>query len=135
VIRIGRREFLKGAGGAAAAGLFGPALATLACARDTVLERALVGLLSDPAGAAAVGREWLAQAPGETDAARLVEDLAGPRLAEWRLAAADAGALRAAVRARHVEDFAAGKVASVRGWVLSQTEVRLCALAELRASA
>jgi hypothetical protein len=35
------------------------------------------------------------------------------------------------VRARHVEDFAAGKLASVRGWVLSQTEVRLCALADL----
>ena len=135
MIRLGRREFLKAAGGAAASGLIGPAL-TLGCAREAALERALVGLLSDPAGAAAVGRVWLAQAPGEADAARLVEDLAGPRLAEWQqLAAGGADALRPLVRARHVDDFAAGKVASVNGWVLSQTEVRLCALADLRASA
>jgi hypothetical protein len=135
VIRLGRREFLKGAGGAAAAGLIGPAL-SFACARDATLERALVDLLSDPAGAAAVGREWLAQAPDEAGAARLVEALAGAQLAEWRqLAAGGADALRPLVRARHVEDFAAGKLASVRGWVLSQTEVRLCALADLRASA
>jgi hypothetical protein len=104
VIRLGRREFLKGAGGAAAAGLIGPAL-SFACARDATLERALVDLLSDPAGAAAVGREWLAQAPDEAGAARLVEALAGAQLAEWRqLAAGGADALRPLVRARHVED-------------------------------
>ena len=138
MIRFGRREFLAGVGGAAAAGLIGPGLGLvpLGCAADPGLERALVALLSDPAGSAAVGREWLAQAPGETDAEQLVEALAGERRAAWRaLANGDADALRRAVRERHVEDFAAGRVTSVRGWVLSQTEARLCALAELRASA
>jgi hypothetical protein len=135
-MRVGRREFLAGVGGAAAAGLIAPALATLGCAGEADLERALVGLLSDPAGAAAVGREWRAQARDEADATQLVESLAGERLVEWRaLAARDTGALHAELRARHAEDFAAGRVASLRGWVLSQTEVRLCALADLRAGA
>jgi hypothetical protein len=136
VIRVGRREFLAGVGGAAVAGLFGSALAPLSGARDASLERALVNLLSDPPAAAAIGREWLAQAPVEADAARLVEGVAGGRLPEWRaLAAGGAPGLRAAVRERHAEDLAAGRVASVRGYLLSQTEVRLCALADLRASA
>lgn len=137
MIRIGRREFLAGLSGAAAASLARPALALVpAEPGQAPLERALLRLLSDPEGAAAAGREYLAQAPGEADADRLLEGLAGPRRAEWpALAEGGAGALRRALRERHAEDLAAGRVARVRGWVVSRTEARLCALASLRASA
>jgi hypothetical protein len=40
-------------------------------------------------------------------------------------------ALHRALRARNSEDFAAGRVVRLDGWVLAATEARLCALAAL----
>ena len=51
------------------------------------------------------------------------------RASEWEeLAVSDPGALRESIRERHREDFSAGRTQLLSGWVLSETELRLCAL-------
>lgn len=112
-----RREFLGEVGTAAARGLavgllpFGPS----ACSGDP-RARALVGIFSDPQSARAVGRAFLEQRPEEADVAQLLDRL--PESADR-------------VRARHREDCAAGRTLELRGFVLSETEARLYALAAL----
>jgi hypothetical protein len=65
-----------------------------------------------------VGREYLGAAPAENDPALLRKLLGNVRSAEG---------LDALVRA----DFAIGNIVQLRGWVLSRTEARWCALAAL----
>jgi hypothetical protein len=81
--------------------------------------------------ARAVGRAYLATAPQERSIERLIALLTGDRLPSDRVLNADAKALRAHVQEALSEDFAAGRTVSVRGWMLSLTEARLCALAVL----
>ncbi len=107
-------------------------LAPLACTGSSSLRAALAGFFEDRKSAARVGEEYLRLYPTEDDGTRLVRRLAGGRRreVEWeRLAASDPAAFRESVRARHREDFAAGRTVSLRGWVVSETEARLCALA------
>ena len=82
--------------------------------------------------AAAVGRAFLDEHPAEADLQRLVRDTLDSSL-ELR-EAIEAGrldAVRSALAARHRADFASRQVISLRGWLLSTTEVRICALASL----
>ena len=98
---------------------------------------ALRHLFSQPANAAAVGRRYLQQCPGEADADRLigvlemqigVQAAAVPGTAVPSLAEAGSGPLlRAAVR----QDFAQGNIVELDGWILARSELRLCALAAL----
>ena len=107
-------------------------LALLACFGSRPLRTALAGFFEDRKSAASVGEEYLRLHPTEDDDDQLVRRLAGERSreVEWeRLAASDPAAFRESVRARHREDFAAGRTVTLRGWVLSETEARLCALA------
>ena len=107
-----------------------PLLVLLACFGSPSLRAALAGFFEDRRSAASVGEEYLRLHPTEDDDAQLVRRLAGGREAEWeRLAASDPAAFRERVRARHRDDFAAGRTVALRGWVLSETEARLCALA------
>lgn len=107
-----------------------PLLALLACFGSSSLRAALAGFFEDRKSAASVGEEYLRLHPSEDDGAQLVRRLAAGSEAEWeRLAASDPAAFRESVRARHREDFAAGRTVTLRGWVLSETEARLCALA------
>lgn len=75
-------------------------------------------------GARAIGRAYLEGEPGERDpaqlAARLAESLGGG--APWS---------RDDVLARVRRDYDEERVVLVRGWLLSRTEARLCALASL----
>ena len=65
----------------------------------------------------------------------MVAELAGEAQAEWtRFAAEDGHALHAALVARHADDLAQGRLQGVRGWQLSETEVRLATLVALRES-
>jgi hypothetical protein len=113
--------------------LAGPLLAgAAACTGSSALRAALAGFFADRRSARAVGAEYLRLFPDEDDDTRLVRRLAGGRRREleWeRLAAADPDALFERVRERHRDDFAAGRTVGLRGWVLSETELRLCALA------
>lgn len=131
---IDRRTFVKEAGRATALALAAPSLlsALAGCGPDAELGGRLAGFYGDPEAAAAVGRVWLAASPEEADRALLIERMADGSLDEWeRLARRDPEALRAAVRARHRTDFAEDRVVRLNGWILSETEVRLCALAAL----
>lgn len=113
--------------------LTAPVLAgAAACTGSATLRAALAGFFGDRSSARALGAEYLRLFPNEDDDTRLVRRLAGGRRreSEWeQLAAADPDALFARVRECHRDDFAAGRTVSLRGWVLSETEARLCALA------
>jgi len=133
---IERRAFLRGAGAATALGLAAPALLAFVagCGRESALARSLSGFFAHPEGARAVGREYLELALDEPDANSLLERLAGPQLRQWEaLAASDPARLVQALRLQHRGDFAHERVVAIRGWVLSETEARLCALAALAA--
>jgi hypothetical protein len=129
-----RREFLQrlGTGALSALALSGAVSAPLGCARGDPLLEVLLRLFDDPKAAGVVGAAYLARAPAEADRERLLALLTGDHVAGYReLAAADPDALLARLRAQHRDDFAAGRVADVDGWILSLTEARLCALAAL----
>ena len=133
---IERRAFLRGAGAATALGLAAPALLAFfaGCGRESALARSLSGFFADPESARAVGREYLELTPDEPDADTVLERLAGAHLREWEaLAASDPDRLAQALRLQHESDFAHERVVAIRGWVLSETEARLCALATLAA--
>jgi hypothetical protein len=126
-----RREFLQrlGSGALSALALSGAVSAPLSCARRDPLLEVLSRFFDDPESARAVGAAYLAQAPAEADLGRLLALLTGDRVAATReLAVADPAALMERLRAQHRDDFEAGRVTSVSGWVLSLTEARLCAL-------
>jgi hypothetical protein len=133
---IERRAFLRGAGAATALGLATPALLAFfaGCGRESALARSLSGFFADPDSARAVGREYLELSPDEADPATVLERLAGAHLGEWEaLASSDPERLVQALRLQHREDFEHERVVAIRGWVLSETEARLCALAALAA--
>ena len=126
---IARRSFLAGVAAALASGA-GSWLP--ACAREDPLERALRGLPPDREAAAEVGAELLALEPDAARPGVLVERVArgrGDRLRE--LARTDPAGLAELLREQHRADFAEDRVVLVRGWVLSQTEAALFALAAL----
>jgi hypothetical protein len=133
---IERRAFLRGAGTAAALGLAAPALLSFfaGCGRESALARSLSGFFEDPESARAVGLEYLELSPDEADADAVLERLAGPRRREWEaLASSDPDRLAQELRLQHHSDFTHERVVEIRGWILSETEVRLCALAALAA--
>jgi hypothetical protein len=126
---IGRRAFLAGGAAALASGA-GAWLA--ACAGEDPLERALRGLLADREAAATVGAEVLALDPDAAAPGVLVERLARERGEALReLARANPEGLAELLREQHRADFAQDRVVLVRGWMLSQTEACLYALAAL----
>jgi len=132
---ITRRGFLRVLTFLSAFGLARPAraLAKLGEARaPNSLVSKLAGFFSHKESAALVGREYLRCAPGEADA-RLLEDLIcsfqDKRRAE--LADADTAKLRELLLLRQRQDFEEGRIVHVHGWILSETEARLCALADL----
>lgn len=106
-------------------GLTGLALAVgpvpaLALARPSPAAR-LTRLLGDPESAREIGRAYLQTAPGDGNRERLTTQLAA------RLDRPTRDTLAASCR----EDFARGRTVMVNGWVLAETEARLCALAAL----
>ena len=82
--------------------------------------------------AAVVGLEYLRSVPREADVQLLV-DLICSFTADWRteLTQANGPTLRNLLALQQRQDFEHGRILNVRGWILSATEVRLCALAAL----
>jgi hypothetical protein len=127
---IRRRELLGAAAAAGACALARGAL--LACAREDPLERALSSFYADAGAAREVGLELLRLDPGAEGAGILVERVARGRGADLRaLAGSNPEGLAEILREQHRRDFAEGRIARVRGWVLSETEASLLALAAL----
>lgn len=131
-----RRSFLQLLAGLAALGWFQPLRALRrmrAWSQPDPLAKHLTALFAHPASAAVVGRAYLRTAPMEADERRLVdlvcEGIPGGRAV---VAAGDVGQLHNHIRQAQRRDFAQGRLARLDGWVLSQTEARLCALVALR---
>lgn len=130
-----RREFLRrlGRGTLTAFALAGAAAGPISCARNRgPLREALVALFDDPERAGTVGAAYLKQAPDEASIEALLAKLFGNEIPAARAqAASDPSALYERLRSQHEQDFDAGRVANVGGWILSLTEVRVCALTSL----
>jgi hypothetical protein len=94
------------------------------------LARRLGRFFADPLSASMVGSEYLRSRPDEADGPRLVDMIcSGSAERRAELAGADDEALRRFVVSQQRRDFEDGRVVKVRGWILSETECRLCALA------
>lgn len=92
----------------------------------------LTSLFNHPEGAAIVGREYLRGLHKEVDCELLI-DLIFSHHSEGRdyLRRATLADLKKFLRHQQSVDFENNRVLQVHGWILSETEVRLCALAAL----
>ena len=95
---------------------------------DLVLQ--LVSLFNDRESAAAIGREYLQQLPEEADTQILAQQILGRDSTRLRgmVEQNDLGAL---MSERINGDYEQERVLAVKGWILSRTELRLCALVSL----
>ena len=92
----------------------------------------LLRLFRSTASAAAIGRVYLQNAPQDADERRLLRLICS---SGHRWHTANTRQLRLLIALQQVEDFKQGRLARVHGWILSETEARLCALAALREGA
>ena len=90
----------------------------------------LAGCLREAEAARVIGRAYLATAPAEAGVEALVTELTLPRQNQGEGPAGTAG-LKEWLAQRSRDDFAAGRVVSVDGWLLSESEARLYALVAL----
>jgi hypothetical protein len=103
-------------------------------AHDKLVLR-LAGVLEHRESAAIIGGEYLRCVPEENNIDVLVDLMCSPGRGEQGelMYSGDAKALRAILSSRQRDDFAHDRTIKVQGWILSATEVRLCALAALTA--
>ena len=117
----------------AAVGAFVPAVRRargLVVGPDTAVER-LAGLFKHRDSARAIGSAYLALRPEEADPYNLVELITRADQDPLVVHHTSATELRAWLRRRQARDFATGRIVNLDGWLLSATEVRLCALVAL----
>ena len=120
-----RRRFLVATSAVGTTALAGTAIYW--SMRDTWTER-LVQALGDSPATREIGRVFVAAHPDQARPEELREGL------QRSFAAGDrARPLRDALADKIEEDYRFGRVAQVEDWVLSETEIRLCALAALAA--
>ena len=92
----------------------------------------LNGFFHDKDSARVVGREYLRIVPAEADALKLAELICAGRPERYaELSHASMVKVRRMLLHQQREDFDQGRIVNVKGWILSQTEARLCALATL----
>jgi hypothetical protein len=92
----------------------------------------LANVHGDKHSAKIVGAEYLRSVPSEAKAKLLIDLICscdGGQHAEFTQA--DKRKLLELLRVRQRQDFEHGRVVNVRGWILSKTECRVCALAAL----
>jgi hypothetical protein len=126
-----RRRLLVSASWLAMVALGGrwPGRAAARPAIDAAARPALAQLLSEVDSAGVVGREYLRYHPDERDPKYIRHGLSVAL--GGRLEAFEPAVLRERVRRRVRQDFAENQVTLIDGWILSNTEARLCALAAL----
>ena len=121
-----------------AAMLAGVMLPSLGPAAGEVPGSQAVGLLNilvpDTAAAGLLGRAYMTAHPAELDVQRLVDGVLGPMRLSGGADAIDStpeAELIARIRRVVIDDYLAGRIVNIDGWVLSITEARLYALAAL----
>jgi hypothetical protein len=78
-----------------------------------------------------IGQRYLELAPSEADPERLMALICHSDENRARLAHANTEQLREILLDQQRMDFVRGRTVMIDGWVLSETEVRLCALAAI----
>jgi hypothetical protein len=86
---------------------------------------------SNRESAQVIGRRYLDLAPSEADLERLMALICHSDENSARFAHANTEQLREILLDQQRTDFARGRTVMIDGWVLSETEVRLCALAAI----
>jgi hypothetical protein len=82
--------------------------------------------------ATVIGLEYLRSAPNEADVRRLTNLICSRWQGRYDAIAPEATArIKEMLLHQQREDFDQGRIVNVRGWILSETEARLCALAAL----
>jgi hypothetical protein len=132
---LSRRDFLKVAV-VAAVSLFVreqvPGLQALQRAQQTRLPMRLAGLLTHIESAKVVGAAYLQQRAHEADVRLLLDQItSSPAAGDIALFGGPDRQLHQLLDRMIREDFGADRVVNLRGWILSETEARLCALAGL----
>ena len=96
------------------------------------LALSLANVFGRKESARVVGREYLRAVRREADVGLLVDLICSGR-ADRRTEISQAGRdkLRELLRQQQCDDFEHGRIVNLHGWMLSETEVRLCALAAL----
>lgn len=103
-------------------------------AKDPVeqeIARRIAGLFDHPGSAREIGKEYLRLAPSENDVAVLIRNVIPDSGRMRSLSTAGRESLRRHIATASREDFQQGRMISVNGWMLSQTELRLCAIVAL----
>lgn len=135
---IERRRFLQavlGVGSAAVVAKVAPWRALVEIVNPP-LSTKLVSLLEHRRSALLVGGEYLRQASGEAGARALVDAIVSGREGGHDEARTASGSeLRELVARRIQRDFAEDRTVKLRGWIVSCTEARLCALAVVKGRA
>jgi len=124
------RRLLLGTARWLALGLVLPAPLLVALEPRTRAMAAWRSLVRARESARAIGREYLVQEPHEADRERLLESLSAICPAEQAVSL-DASELARRMARGVRRDFASGRTVSLRGWQLSRSEARLCALVAL----
>ena len=133
--KITRRDFLTGS--LFACGLFAiNDSVLLADNSDEIreLEEKLLRLLEHRESAKVIGLEYLKLFPGEDNKEKLLSSIYTSLKDQSSVALnkTTSPRLNELLRTCRQKDFEKGRVVELRGWLLSVTEVRLCALAGLR---
>jgi hypothetical protein len=135
--RWSRRRLLQVSTGSTAALVAGSMAAGWSLRGATVptLAVRLIALVPSRESAAAIGREYLRAAPDEAVTESLVRSLVQRSAGLASPENITDAELRALLDASCRLDFAEGDIVRVRGWLLSRTEARTCALAALAVDA
>ena len=103
---------------------------------DPALQRKLslpttLATINDPATIAEVGKAYMEQVPAENSPEHLIDQLMISSNGDAIQATADSLSLQKMMSEKVQADFDNGETVVVRGWVLSRTEARQCALFSL----
>jgi hypothetical protein len=88
-------------------------------------------LFRSPDRAASVGERYLAGQGSSVTAGDLLDELRKDPAIDAAVAYGDVEALRDTVRSRVLEDLEKGHVTRVQGWIVAETEAKVCGLCAL----
>ena len=130
VCPIQRRVVLKMTLGAAGLCFFPiPALAAQKMRRsehsDLFVE--LGHIVNCSSSAAIIGAEYLKAEPQEADPDLLVREIFSDVMPSLHINSVTADDILNAIRNKHRDDFRSGRICKLQGWMLSETELKLCA--------
>jgi hypothetical protein len=92
----------------------------------------LAGYYRDKKSASEIGMRYLEKVPEEAQIGKIASLICQPGTDDYkRLASANSAAVRSLISRWQREDFEHDRIVNVSGWLLSETEARLCALAAL----